>query len=148
MTTEIIELEEYSSQSVQSLFDFLLGCPLLVNSCKNVTILWDMIRICRKYGISKPITAIKARLTCTGLITLHNLAEVVEIAEWLEEDHDFKQVAEELIERCITLARYNISSIEKMTAFLLETKLRKEQVVRVIEAIKSRNTATLRWRWN
>ena len=111
---EIIDLSEFSSQAVQILFDYLQGCHLMLESCTNFQAFEDMIKMCVKYGIKRPLPAISGRMKTYGVITESNVVEAFQLAERLKNnDEEFEDLAENLHERCIMLARSGVHILHK-----------------------------------
>ena len=106
------------------------------------------MNICTKLGFTRPLSALISRLKCVGIITMSNLTLVLEVAERLKTNPVFLEIALELTERCIKLARFNLISVNALNLFIIENKSRKEQVLQVVEQLKRSVMQTMSWKWS
>ena len=123
----VVDLNHYTtttSHPVKILFDYLEGCTLSLESCSSMQHLEIMIKLCQEFQITRPIPVIVARMKrSSGFnLTMSNVVETFEVAGRLSKQDEFKEVGEELVERCVMLARFNLTSRRAVLEFLLQNR--------------------------
>eukprot|EP00088_Acartia_fossae_P051913 TRINITY_DN5843_c0_g1_i10.p1 TRINITY_DN5843_c0_g1~~TRINITY_DN5843_c0_g1_i10.p1 ORF type:complete len:696 (+),score=127.65 TRINITY_DN5843_c0_g1_i10:129-2216(+) len=146
----VIDLDRFSVESVTTLFDYLQGCSLSLESIDSMQDLEDMIKLCQELEITRPITDILARVRQPPVsggfaITKSNLVETFEVAGRLSKQEEFKQVGEDLVERCVNFARFNLATRRAVLDILLKNRSRKEQVVKLLDILYNGLPATIRF---
>ena len=146
LQTEIVEIEDFSSKSVQVLLNYLRDCTDNVFKHCTIEILEEVINFCNKYGIQKPIPHLVESFK-SFKITLSNVAAVYKVAENLKNNKDFEEYCDTMSDRCIMFARFNLASQQDVIFFLKENQGRKDDALKLLEILKYDRTATIRWKW-
>ena len=120
------------------------GYTELLETCTvEMTLLGDMLRLCDDFGMQGPVAKIIERVElCT--ITMDNLVEAVTEAEKLETIHQFKKLAQDVFQRCVSFARSNFASWQVILGFVLKNKGNVECAIKLCTAIKNDNLAVIR----
>ena len=92
---DTVEIAGFKTEAVKIFFTYLAGHDSVVESCKQFSILADMIYICEKYEFTNHVNVIiKSIFSCP--ITMDNLIEVVDISEGLSKLEKYKKLSEYL----------------------------------------------------
>ena len=142
---KLIELSGYSRLSLKYLIEYLTGYCTLLQECKDVIVIGDMIRLCDFYDMKRPLPELLAKISNLK-IDMKNVVKVYQVSRNLDMIDDCKDLASNLSLKCISFLRFNIGSWQVLINFLVNNGSLKDLVFILIEKITKDNVGTLRLR--
>ena len=131
-----IDLSKFNGKSVRILFNSIQGHPELIEACNSLTVLFGVLKLSDEYGISSPISQILTRFKTCDTITMPNLLDAMKIAEDIEKMKNYEDISAELIQRCVSFARWNFASWQVILKLIIEKKDQCHLLVRILKKLR------------
>ena len=140
--TESYQLEGYHPTAFMAVFVHMKGFPEIFNSVTDFEIFKDMLNICQTYSI-KYINAI-VRLMEAVEITMDQVVKAFMCFQSLRAMDRCADKADNLIEKCLSLAGSNLASWQHMLSFIVDNGDNIGAVVDLIKLLSSKKECVFR----
>ena len=138
-----IKLTGYSPLAIKSIIDFLQGHTSMMNECQDIKQLADMLVFCDFYGISRPQDVLVKKILNLTL-DMGNAVDFFIAAQKLELIGSYGELSSDLISRCITFLRYNLSHWNYLINFVVDNNDKVDAVLNILEELAEEDVANIR----
>jgi len=140
-----IKLQNYSSFSVKCLVDHLKGYQPLLDECKDMKVIADVLRLCDYYDIQTLIPKLMSRILNLS-VSIRNVMNCYAASKSLIGIEAFKDLSTNLVSKCIFFLRANLASWQVLIHFLVDNSDENKLCVEIVEELACKIAANIRWK--
>ncbi len=129
-----IKLQGYSSFSVKCLVDHLKGYQHLLDECKDLKVIADVLRLCDYYDIQTLIPKVMSRILNLS-VNIRNVMNCYAASRSLNDIEAFKDFSTKLASKCIFFLRDNLASWQVLIQFLVDNSDENKLLVEIIKKL-------------
>ena len=139
-----VDLSKYNPLSVKYLMEYLSDFKDLLQGCKELTVLGDILILCDYYGIGKPVTEIRNVVYETA-IDFSNAIESFEVSRKIELIDAFADLASHLRMKSASFLRFNLAGWQLLIYFLVANENKIDIAVDILEELAEKEEALIRY---
>ena len=139
-----IQVTGYHPLAVKIILDYLQGHTNMMDDCKNVTYLCDMLLLADYYDLPRPQAIIIHKIINLDL-NMANAVDCFGAAQKLGLIESFAKLSSNLTSRCITYLRYNLIHWNILINFIVNNADSTDLVVKIVEKLAVEKVANIRY---
>ncbi len=124
--------------------EYLSDFKDLLQGCKELTVLGDILILCDYYGIGKPVTEIRNVVYETA-IDFSNAIEAFEVSRKIELVDAFADLASHLWMKSTSFLRFNLAGWQLLINFLVANENKIDIAVDILEELAGKEQAFIRY---
>jgi hypothetical protein len=133
----------YHPLAVKIILDYLQGHTNMMDDCKNVTYLCDMLLLADYYDLPRPHAILIHKIINLDL-NMANAVDCFGAAQKLGLIESFAKLSFNLTSRCITYLRYNLINWNILINFIVNNADSTDLVVKIVEKLAVEKVANIR----
>ena len=123
--------------------EYISGFKELLQGCKDLAILGDILLLCDYFEINKPVTEIR-NIVFETAINFSNAIDAFEVSRKLESVYDFADFASHLHMKSISFLRFNLAGWQLLINFLVANENKRNVVIGILEELAGKQDALIR----